>query len=593
MPVDKKQIKIDYTRDNLFPEIAKIRLRDSYLAPGETSPQEAFARVAAAFADDLEHAQRIYDYASQHWFMFSTPILSNGGTDKGLGISCFLQNVEDSLEGLAHHHTESMFLTARGGGLGGYWGNVRTSGGKSNGMIPWLKMMDTLMLAGNQTDTRRGSYAAYLPVSHPEIEDFIDIRDVNGDHSRRALSIGFHNAVVITDDFMLSVEHDTDWPLIDPHSKKVTKVVKARDLWSRILTARRKTGEPYIMWYDTANRYFNAHLKSKGLKVVQSNLCNEIYLPSGVDYAGKNRTAICCLSSLNASKWKDFAPNLDQIVEDLIRFLDNVLQHFIENAPAAAEQAAYAASMTRDLGLGMMGFHELLQKEMIPFESAKAVELNNEIFYSVRRSADKASQKLGEEKGYYPDAYKDGVLINKFRNAHKLALAPNASSAIVCGNTSPSIEPWRGNAFKHTTISGSFLTKNKVLEALLETRGANTEEIWKSILGNDGSVQHLQCLSDDEKLVFKTAFEMDQLWIVEHAATRQMFIDQGQSVNLFFDNSAPAKVINEVHMSAWKKELKGLYYLRTRAQKSNERISIIKSRETVDPDSFGCLACEG
>lgn len=593
--VNKDNIKLDFSRDSLFPEIALTRLRDSYMDKNETSPQQALARAAAAFADDDAHAQRIYDYASKQWFMFSTPILSNGGTTKGLGISCFLQNVPDSLEGITAHYTESTFLTAKGGGLGGYWGNLRTAGkgSKSNGMIPFLKVMDALMLAGNQTDTRRGSYAAYLDVSHPEIEEFVEIRDANGDHSRRALGIGFHHAVVMTDDFMLCVEQDTDWQLIDPHSKEVKKTIRARELWIKILTTRRKTGEPYMMWSDTANRALADHIKEKGLRIFQSNLCNEIYLPTGKDQFGKNRTAICCLSSLNAERYDEWKLEAEQVIEDIIRFLDNVLQHFIENAPPEAHQAVYSATRTRDLGLGLMGFHSYLQSKMIPYESQAASDVNNEIFYTMHKYAKAASRKLGNEKGYYPDAFGENGYVHRARNAHVLAVAPNASSAILCGNTSASTEPWRANAFKHTTLSGSVLTKNKYLIQVLEASGNNTDEVWRSIIGHDGSVQQLTCLTDHEKLVFKTFFELDQLWVVEHAAQRQKHLDQGQSVNLAFDVDTPAKTINEVHMSAWKKELKGLYYLKSRAVKSNERISVIKSRETVDPEMSGCAMCEG
>lgn len=596
MSVDKNLIIKDYTKDSLFPPIALTRLKDSYLTAEEQSPQDAFARVAAAFADDLPHAQRMYDYASKHWFGFSTPILSNGGTTKGLGISCFLQNVDDSLVGLEKHHSESMFLTARGGGLGGYWGNIRTSlgkGSKSNGMIPWLKMMDTLMLAGNQTDTRRGAYAAYLDMSHPEIEEFLLIRD-QGDHNRRCLGIGFHHAVCVTDDFMLSVEHDTDWPLIDPHTKIIVKVVKARELWSTVLNMRRKLGEPYILFVDTANRYFNSHLRTLGLKIVQSNLCNEIMLATGKDIYGRTRTAICCLSSPNASYFEDWLPHIDQFSADIVRFLDNVVQHFIDNAPEQADQAKYSAQMSRDIGVGLMGFHDFLQRKMIPFESQAALDETNRIFYTLQKAINKASKELGQEKGYPPDAYdRDGNLKFARRNMHTMALAPNASSAIILGNTSPSTELYNANAFKHTTISGSDLTKNPRLEQLLETKGFNTIEVWKDIIAHDGSVQQLQCLTDDEKLVFKTAYEVDQLWVIEHAAARQLYLDMGQSVNLFIDNELPAKDIHEIHMSAWKKELKGLYYVRGKSIKSNERISIVKSRETVDPNSFSCLACEG
>ena len=599
--VNKSSIKLDYSRDELFPSIARTRLKDSYLAADETSPQEALARASAAFADDEAHAQRIYDYVSQHWFMFSTPILANGGKKGGLGISCFLQNVPDNLQGLTKHFEESVFLTANGGGLGGYWGNIRTAkkGGKGNGMVPWLKVMDTLMLAGNQTETRRGSYAAYLDMSHPEIEEFLEIRDPNGDHLRRALGIGFHHAVVLSDEFMDIIDRsaidktiDDSWNLIDPHSKEVIKTVSARALWSKLLTMRRKTGEPYLMFVDTANRALAQHIKDKGLQIHQSNLCNEIYLPTGVDATGKNRTAICCLSSLNAAKYDEWKDHAEQMIADLVRFLDNVLQHFIDNAPPEADQAIYAAQRTRDLGIGMMGFHHLLQSRMIPFESKAASDLNNELFYLVSKHAKKASRDLGLEKGFYPDAEGKNGYVHKARNAHVLAIAPNASSAILCGNTSPSVEPYRANAFKQTTLSGSTFTKNPLLEKLLIELGHNTDEVWRSIIAHDGSVQQLDCLNELQKLVFKTSFEIDQLWIIEHAAQRQLYICQGQSINLFIDELLSPKIINEIHLSAWRKGLKGLYYMRSRAVKSNERISVVKSRETVDPNMSACIMCE-
>lgn len=616
MTTDKTKIVKDYTRDSLFSDISTKTLKDRYLKKGENSPQDGLARASAAFADDEAHAQRLYDASSKHWFMFSTPILANGGTENGLGISCFLQNVEDSIKGLTHHYTESTFLTVNGGGLGGYWGNVRT-GGKSNGMIPFLKVMDSLIAASNQTDTRRGAYAAYLDDNHPDIEEFVEIRDPNsGDHSRRCLAMGFHHAVNISDAFMNAVDKGLDWNLIDPHSKQIKKTIKARDLWIKILNMRRKLGEPYLMFVDTANIYLPSVLRKKGLRVSQSNLCNEIYLPTGIDQNGKNRTAICCLSSLNVAKfdeWRDHAP---QLIEDLVRMLDNVIDHFIENAPPEAHQAVYSATRTRDLGLGTMGFHHYLQSKMVAFESAEAGELNNIIYYTISKHAWAASRKLGEEKGFYPDAYeeferpvqagdtfvivrpegvfaKDRRVIHRQRNAHVTAIAPNASSAIICGNTSPSVEPYSANAFKQGTTSGAFFTTNPVLEKLLTQKGQNSTEVWDSIVAHEGSVQHLDFLTDHEKLVFKTAFELDQNWIIEHAGLRQSYIDQGQSINLFFTADATPKEIHEVHMSAWKKQLKGLYYVRSKALRSNERLSIIKSRETVNPDQVSCLACEG
>jgi ribonucleoside-diphosphate reductase alpha chain len=598
MNIDKNLIKLNLTRDNLFPEISLKTLRDRYLLLGEISPQQAFARAASAYADDLEHAQRLYDYASKHWFMFSTPILANAGKgDKSLPISCFGGYVEDSLEGIFHHYTETGFLTAGGGGTSGYWGAVRSNhakDSKSNGKIQFLKVVDSLMGATSQSNTRRGSNAVYLDITDPDIEEFIDIRDPNGDHNRRCLGIGFHHGVNLTTAFKEAIKNDSQWELIDPHTKEVTKRIKARDLWKKIINTRRKTGEPYILFVDTVNEYYPDNLKKKGLFVSASNLCSEIMLHSGPDYAGINRTFICCLSSVNHSKFDEWESEAPQMYEDIVRMLDNVISYFIENAPEQAHQAKYSARMTRDIGVGSMGFHHYLQSKMIPFESKAAGEVNNKLYYLHAKYCMAATKKLGEEKGYYPDAYDfDGRLIHKARNATTMAIAPNASSGIICGNTSPSIEPYDANAFKHTTGSGSFLSKNPVLEQLLESKDQNTNAVWSSIIAHDGSVQHLVFLSEDEKLVFKTFVEIDQMWVVEHAALRQLFLDQGQSLNLKFRADAKVKYINEVHMSGWEKGLKAFYYQHSTAQKSSERISVVKSRETVDPDMIGCTACEG
>jgi ribonucleoside-diphosphate reductase alpha chain len=598
MNVDKTKIVIDLNRDSQLPEISLTTLKDRYLLPDETSPQQAFARAAAAFADDLDHAQRLYDYASQYWFMFSTPILANAGkTDGSLPISCFGGYVEDSLEGIFHHYQETGFLTAKGGGTSGYWGAVRSShvkGSKSNGKVQWLKVIDSLMGATSQSNTRRGSNAAYLDISDPDIEEFIDIRDPDGDHNRRCLGIGFHHGVCVTDAFKEAVKGNLDWNLIDPHTGETTKRVKARDLWKKIINTRRKTGEPYILFVDTANEYYPNNLKKKGLKISASNLCSEIMLHSGPDYDGKNRTFICCLSSVNHSKFDEWEPHAEQMYEDINRMLDNVLDFFIEHAPPQAAQAVYSAKMTRDIGIGSMGFHQYLQSKMIPFESKEASEINNKLFYIHARCCMKATKKLGQERGFYPDAYDaDGKLMHEARNAHTMAIAPNASSGIICLNTSPSVELYDANAFKHSTLSGSFLVKNPELEKLLEAKSKNTSDVWSSIIAHDGSVQHLDFLTDLEKLVFKTFIEVDQMWVVEHNALRQLFIDQGISVNLKFAADAKIKYINDVHMSAWDKGLKALYYLRSTALRSKERIGIVKSRETVDPTMIGCTACDG
>lgn len=598
MSVNPSLIVKDYDRNSLLNENSILTLRDGYLQEGE-DPQDAFARASAAFADNLEHAQRIYDYVSKLWFMFSTPVLANAGSKTNLPISCFGGSVPDSLVGITEHWKEQTFLTAKGGGTSGYWGNLRTEGvqtsggSQSGGMIPFLKVIDSIMLAAKQGKVRRGAYAAYLDVSHPEIEEFLDVRDPSGDHNRRCLGTGFHHAVNVPDSFMIAVEKDLDWNLIDPHTKEVVKTIKARALWQKIILMRLKTGEPYIHFIDTSNRYLPSNLKRKGLLVNNTNLCTEIFLPNGIDYDGKMRTFVCCLSSLNLDKWDEYEDKVEQVVGDLIRMLDNVLQTFIDNAPPELESAKYAATMTRDLGLGAMGFHSYLQKKRIPFESSAASEVNNRIFYLIEKAATKASKELAEEKGAYPDSYVDGINVHRSRNAHKLAIAPNASSSIICGNVSPSVEPIPSNYLVQRTKVGVLGHKNPYLVEYLESIGKNTEEVWKSIMAHEGSIQHLDFFTENDKLVFKTAFEIDQSWVIEHAALRQAYICQGQSINLFVPLNMHAKEINKLHMSAWTKGLKALYYVRSRAVKSGENIAIAKSRETVDPDMVGCKSCEG
>jgi ribonucleoside-diphosphate reductase alpha chain len=592
-------MQIDYARDALLTEFGLSTLKASYLVDGETSPQQAFARAAQAFADNDAHAQRLYDYSSKLWFMFATPVLSNGGTKRGLPISCYLNYVDDSRDGITKHYTETSWLASVGGGVGGYWGDIRSdgmatsNGSKSNGSIPFIKVTDTLMAAFNQGTTRRGAYAAYQDISHPEIEEFIDLRDPSGDHGRRCLGTGFHHGVIITDDFMQACIDNAPWDLIDPKTKRVTSTVKARDLWERIITKRLKTGEPYIVFGDTANLYLPQPLKKKGLRVRASNLCTEIFLPTGWDDAGNMRTAVCCLSSVNLAKWEEWGPVADQFIGDLIRMLDNVLQSFIDNAPAQLSWAVNSARMSRDLGLGAMGFHTLLQQQMIAFESDEARTLNNKIFSTINRAATAESRRLADERGEAPDMVGTGM-----HNAHLLAIAPNASSSIAAG-VDPSVEPRRTNAFKQSTQAGMALNKNPVLAKLLAEIGRDTPDVWKSIIDNQGSVQHLDFLTDHQRAVFKTAFEIDQQWIVEHAATRQPWICQGQSINLFFENpknDADLRAINQVHLSAWKKGLKSLYYVRSRtAMRANTGSATRQSvaAPALDPDAVGCTACEG
>ena len=585
---------VDYGRDRLLSKFGIQTLEDRYLVENERSPQDAFARAAKAFADDEGHAQRLYDYASNLWFMFSTPVLSNGGTTRGLPISCFLNYIEDSRGGLTDHYTENAYLSSVGGGVGGSWSDVRSvgsrtsNGSESTGVIPFMKVVDAEMLAFSQGVTRRGSYAAYLHISHPEIEEFLDVRKpTGGDINRKSTNL--HHAVVIPDSFMKLIAQatteagfDDSWDLIDPHSGKVTKTVAAKALWVKLIQNRVETGEPYIMFEDAVNEDLPEYQRSLGLRVHHSNLCSEITLPTN-----EERTAVCCLSSVNLEEydsWKD----IDEFIPDLVRMLDNVLTYFIEHAPDQLEKAKYSAMRERSIGLGAMGFHAYLQRNNIAFESAMAKSFNNRVFADIKRRAVEATKELAKERGACPDDPTGTI-----RNAHLLAIAPNASSSIICANTSPSIEPYRANAFTQKTKSGTSLLKNEYLEHTLDEIGMNTDEVWKSIMTNNGSVQHLDFLDDYTKDVFKTAVELDQRWVVELAADRQQHICQSQSVNLFFPANVSKQELHNVHMLAWRRRMKTLYYARSEAYKRAEVVSDEKLREFVFDDENSCLACEG
>jgi ribonucleoside-diphosphate reductase alpha chain len=589
-------MKIDYSRDSLLDEFSIKTLKDRYMLPEEKSPQEAFARAAKAFSDNEEHAQRIYDYASKQWFMFATPLLSNGGSSRGLPISCFLNYIDDSREGITETFTEDAFLSSVGGGIGSYWGDVRSSGTKtssgseSTGVIPFIKVTDSLMLAFSQGVTRRGSNAAYLHISHPEVEEFLDIRKPTGDANRRCLNI--HQGTVISDKFMRVIEEaslnksfDDSWNLIDPHTKKVVKTVSAKALWIKIIQNRAETGEPYIMFEDTVNDALPDFQARLGLKVRQSNLCSEITLATD-----QNRTAVCCLSSVNIERYDEWK-NDPYFIPDLIRMLDNVLQVFIDNAPEQLYKAVYSAFRERSIGLGAMGLHAYLQSKGVAFESAIAKSINKHIFKNIKEQAVAETTKLAEERGACPDA--KGFA--NIRNAHLLAIAPNASSSIICGNTSPGIEPYRANAFNQKTMSGTYLLKNKYLEKALETYGMNNEKVWNGIMANKGSIQHLP-LPDHVKEVFKTAVEIDQRWIIEHAADRQEYICQAQSLNLFFPADVSKQELHYIHMLAWKKGVKTLYYLRSEAFRRSDTLSQKMERYNFDfskPVDTECLSCEG
>jgi len=559
------RVKIDRARDAKLTDFGRATLDDRYLLP-EESYQDLFARVSMAFADDSDHAQRIYDYISNLWFMPATPILSNGGTNRGLPISCFLNECQDKLEGIVELWTENVWLAAKGGGIGSYWGNLRSIGekvgrnGKTSGIIPFIRVMDSLTLAISQGSLRRGSAACYLPVWHPEIEEFIEMRrPTGGDPNRKALNL--HHGVVIPDAFMNAVENDEEWALRSPHNNAIIDKVKARDLWIRILTARVETGEPYILYIDHVNRAIPEHHKMAGLNVKMSNLCSEITLPTGIDPDGKERTAVCCLSSLNLETFEEWQDH-PTFVEDVMRFLDNVLQDFIDKAPDSFAHAKYAAMRERSVGLGVMGFHSFLQSKMIPLESVMAKVWNRKMFSQIKRGVDDASKKLAHERGPCPDAADYGVM-ERFSN--KMAIAPTASISIITGGTSPGIEPTAANAYTHKTLSGSFAVKNPYLQALLAEKGQDNDEIWSSIFTNEGSVMHLDFLSDMEKDVFKTAFELDQRWLIEHAADRTPFVCQAQSLNVFLPGDVHKKVLHNIHFSAWKKGVKSLYYCRSRS----------------------------
>lgn len=566
-------VQINRTNDAKLSDFGKAILQDRYLLEGEQY-QDLFARVANYYGDDEAHAQRIYDYMSNLWFMPATPILSNGGTKRGLPISCFLNETEDSLQGIVDLWNENVWLASRGGGIGSYWGNLRSIGesvrgnGKTSGVVPFMRVQDSLTLAISQGSLRRGSSAVYLPISHPEVEEFIEIRrPTGGDPNRKAPNI--HHGIAITDDFMHAVENDEPWELTSAKDGKVIEVVNARELWIRLLTARIETGEPYLLFIDNVNKAIPEHHKKLGLEVKTSNLCSEITLPTGYDHLGNSRTAVCCLSSLNLEtydEWKDE----EQFVADVFRFLDNVLQDFIDTAPDEMRRATYSAMRERSVGLGVMGFHSYLQSKMIPMESAMAKVWNKKIFQHIREEADKASKALAEERGPCLDAEEAGVM-ERFSN--KMAIAPTASISIIGNNSSPGIEPYAANSFTQKTLTGSFTVRNKHLKKLLAEKGKDTDDIWSSISTHEGSVQHLDFLTQDEKDVFKTAPEVDQRWIVEHAADRSDFICQAQSVNLFMPGDVSKKELHNVHYQAWKKGVKSLYYCRSTSIQRADKVS--------------------
>ena len=568
-----KSVVINNDANNRLTDFGKAVLKDRYLLPGETY-QDLFARVANYYGDDQNHAQRIYNYISNLWFMPATPVLSNGGAGRGLPISCFLNEVQDSLEGIVDVWNENVWLAARGGGIGTYWGNVRSIGekvkgsGKTSGIIPFIKVQDSMTLAISQGSLRRGSAAMYLPIDHPEIEEFIDIRrPTGGDPNRKALNI--HHGVSISNAFMHAVEQDLSWDLLSPKDRVVMSTVKARDLWIKLLTTRIETGEPYVLYIDHVNDKIPEHQKQLGLKVKMSNLCSEIVLPTGLDHLGNMRTAVCCLSSLNVEYYDEWH-NVPEFISDIMRFLDNVLEDFINKAPDSMAKAKYSAMRERSVGLGVMGFHSFLQSKMIPIESVVAKVWNKKIFSHIHEAVNLASKELAIEKGPCPDAAECNIM-ERFSN--KTAIAPTASISIICGNSSPGIEPYAANSFTQKTLSGSFTVRNKHLVKLLQEKGKNNEQTWSNISTNEGSVEQLDFLTQAEKDVFKTAPEIDQRWLIEFAADRSDFIDQAQSLNIFLPGNVSKKYLHHIHYTAWKQGVKSLYYCRSTSIQRADKVS--------------------
>ena len=579
-------VTVDHSRDDLLTDFGKATLKDRYLLPGENH-QDMFARVASAYSDNDAHAQRIYEYMSKLWFMPATPVLSNGGTGRGLPISCFLNSVGDSLEEIMNVWNENVWLASNGGGIGTYWGGVRSIGekvgmaGETSGVIPFIKIMDSMTLGISQGSLRRGSAAVYMDVFHPEIEEFLEIRKPSGDANRRSLNL--HHGVGLTDEFMEAVKAGAMFDLRSPMTNEVMRSVDARALWQKILEIRVQTGEPYLLFSDTVNAALAPHQKELGLKVKQSNLCVEIMLHTGKDHLGAERTAVCCLSSVNAEKFLEWFKD-DQFIPDVMRFLDNVLQDFIERAPDTMERAKYAAMRERSVGLGLMGFHSFLQKMGVPFESAMAKSWNMKMFKRLRREADRASVDLAKERGACPDAAETGVME---RFSHKLAIAPTASISIICGGTSAGIEPIPANIYTQKTLSGTFIVKNPHLVQVLEGKGQNTQAVWDSILENEGSVQQLDFLNQDEKDIFKTSFELNQMWVIELAADRAPEICQAQSINLFLPSDVSKWDLHLLHWRAWELGIKSLYYVRS---KSIQRAAFAGKIE--EPTNDECLACQ-
>ena len=595
------QIKKDYTRDSLFDELGLKRLKESYMREDEQSPQDRFAFVSESFATNEAHAQRLYDYASKHWLSYSTPILSFGRNKRGLPISCYLNFLDDTSEGLVNNLSETNWLSMMGGGVGVHVG-IRGCDDKSAGVMPHLKVYDASSLAYKQGTTRRGSYAAYLDISHPDITQFLEMRKPTGDQNMRTLNL--NHGVNISDKFMQIIERcmvdptaDDSWELVQPHSGKVTEVVSAKALWMKLLELRMQTGEPYLWFIDRANEGLPEYQKKLGLKNHGSNLCSEISLATSAE-----RTAVCCLSSLNL-EYFDTWKNDEQFIPDVLEMLDNVIEYFIQNAPDEIARARFSAMQERSVGVGALGYHAYLQKNNIVFEGALAKSTNMRMFKHIRTQLDAANEKLALVRGPCPDAATMGVMK---RCSHVMAVAPNASSSIIMGNTSPSIEPYSANAYRQDTTSGAFLNKNRFLDKIIKEEALKHEESWyddpwASIIADDGSVQNLEWMDQYTKDVFKTAAEIDQRWIIEQTSDRQQFVDQAISTNLFFRPDVSVKYLHAVHFQAWKQGLKSLYYVRSsklrKADKVGQKVERKRIEDEIDMSALvnneTCLACEG
>lgn len=615
-------IEIDLSRDDLFDAHGLARLRAGYMMAGETSPQERFRFIADQFGSNQAHAQRMYDYMSLGIWSNSTPVLAYGRNAKGLPISCFLVHVEDTTEGLLRASNESRVMTIGGGGVGLYFG-MRETGSKSTGPIAHAKTYDADTSAYKQAQTRRGAFAIYLDVNHPQIMQHIDIRNpTGGDANQKALNI--HNAVNLSDDFMNRVyqlsrarttpltqeEHDAldAWPLITPEDgKTVVGIGSVKQIWQRMHDNRQQIGgEPFFHFTGNSNAALPQYQKDLGINIYQSNLCTEIMLGTGTDNSGNMRSAVCCLGSINFSKLdlidKD-EETLKLFMSDVMEFLDNVLQTFIDSATGRPgyESAVYSATRERAIGIGMLGWHDYLQQKNIPFASAIAAGLNKDIWERLNRIAMEVNKEMAITKGACPDSANSATPV---RFSHVFAIAPNATSSIIM-STSPSQECYRSNYYIASGDLGVFPVKNRNLEKVLQSLGKDTPDVWNEIAENEGSVSTLDFLSDWQKEVFATSMEVSPEWVIQHAADRQPWICQGQSTNVFARRNATVADLGMITLLSWKMGLKSLYYLRSNAASrgsiagtgekynpSNKAADLERMFQSLDQDGSACVACE-